>query len=132
MKRRFMLLFLSISLLFGSKLASQVRNNPRVEALKRFLADDDFPEVFGNTQYRMRVEETISVDIDNDGKNELVVLTHPNYRQSASVIIYKVSPELEITRVTEGLALGPLQKVSANYIDSHGIGEAVDSPIDPD
>jgi hypothetical protein len=128
-KRQIMLLFLSICLLVGSKLASQVENRPTVEDLKKYLLEKDYPEVFGDSHYHVRIEDVLDVDIDNDGKRELVVQFHPHYRQSASVAIYKVSPELELTRVTEGLAPGPMQQVSGEYLDSHELGEAVDFTI---
>jgi len=124
-----MLLFLPISLLFGSKLASQAENHPTVEVLKKYILEKDYPEVFGDTHYHVRIENVLDVDIDNDGKRELVAQFYPHYRQSASVVIYKVSPERELTRVAEGLAPGPLQKLSGNYLDSHEIGEAADFTI---
>lgn len=96
------------------------------EILKKHLLEKDYPEVFGDTHYHVRVENILSVDIDNDGKNELVVLFYPHYRQSASVMIYKLSPEGEPARVTEALAPGPLQKISGEYLDSHKTGSALD------
>lgn len=128
-KRQIMLLFLPICLLVGSKLASQVEKRPTFEELKRYLLEKDYPEVFEDNHYHVRIEDVLDVDIDNDGKRELVAQFRPHYRQSASVAIYKVSPELELTRVTEGLAPGPLQKVSGDYLDSHELGEAADFTV---
>ena len=45
------------------------------------------------------------------------------------MVIYKLSPEAEITRVTEGLSPGPLLKLSGDYLDSHAIGAGVDFSI---
>jgi hypothetical protein len=129
MKRKLTFLFLPISLLFGSKSASQVENQPRVEALKKYILEKDYPEAFGDTHYHVRIENILDVDIDNDRKKELVVQYYPHYRQSASVIIYKVSPTLEVTRATEGLAPGPIQKLSGDYLDSHELGQAFDFTV---
>src|SRR5262249_46911000 len=129
LKCKLILLFLPVGLLFGSKMASQVENQPRVEALKKYLLEKDYPEAFGDTRYHARVENILDVDINNDGKKELVVQYNPHYRQSAVVIIYRVSPELELTRVTEGLAPGPLQKLSGDYLDSHGLGQSADFTV---
>jgi hypothetical protein len=121
-----MLPFLAIILLSGSKLAAQAENYATVEALKHYLLEKGDPEYFGDTHYHVRIENVLDIDIDNDGKRELVVHLYPHYRQSASVLIYKVSPKSEFTRVTEGLAPGPLQKVSGDYLDSHWTGLAAD------
>ena len=115
-----------LSLLLASKAAPQGEFRARVEALKKYLLEKEYPESFGETRYRTRVENILSVDIDNDGNKELVVQFHPHYRQSATVVIYKVSPELVVTRVMEGLAPGPLQKLSGDYLDSHELGQAID------
>jgi len=69
------------------------------------------------------------VDVDNDGSNEVVILYFPHYRQSAPIVIYKISSDLKVTRVAEGLAPGPLQKVSGDYLDSHNLGMAADFEI---
>jgi hypothetical protein len=44
-------------------------------------------------------------------------------------VIYKISSDLQVTRVTEGLAPGPLQKLSGDYLDSHTLGMAADFEI---
>lgn len=126
MKRKLIFLSLPICLLFTSKLAPQVQDQPRIEAFKKYILEKDYPEAFGDTRYHARIENVLDVDIDNDGKKELVVQYYPHYRQSATVIIYRVSAELELTRVTEGLAPGPLRKLSGDYLDSHELGQAVD------
>ena len=129
MKLSFILLSLPLILLFGPKFAPQAEDQSRVEHLKKYTLEKDYPEVFGGAHYHIRVENILDVDIDNDGKRELVVLFAPHYRQSASVVIYKVSPESEVVKVTEGLAPGPLQKLSGDYLDSHELGMGVDFVI---
>ncbi len=126
MKRLFLLPSLLLMLVFAMASVSQTEKSSAVELLKKHLLEKDYPEVFQDKNYHVRVENVLNVDIDNDGKNELVVLFYPHYRQSASVIIYKVSPAGELARVTEALAPGPLQKISGDYLDSHEIGSAFD------
>ncbi len=113
MKRHLALLFLMGCLLVTSELASQVENDAKTDVLKKFITEKDYPEVFGTTRYEIRVENILDVDIDNDGQKELVVQFYPRYRQSATVVIYKASPGMEFTRVTEGLARGPCKRYRA-------------------
>ena len=85
-------------LLVTSESASQVENDPQTDVFRKFITGKDYPEVFGTTRYEIRVENILDVDIDNDGQKELIVQFYPRYRQSATVIIYKVSPDMEFTR----------------------------------
>lgn len=126
MKRLFLSSAFLLALGFVTPTLSQNEKPSAVDRLKKYLLEKDYPEVFGDEKYHVRVEAVLDVDIDNDGKNELVVLFYPHYRQSASVMIYRVSPEGELARVTEALAPGPLQKISGEYLDSHGTGNALD------
>jgi hypothetical protein len=41
-------------------------------------------------------------------------------------VIYRVTPDLVVTRVKEGLAPGPLAPLTGAYLDSHTLGEAAD------
>jgi hypothetical protein len=127
MKRVFTLIILVSISLFGHAYAQQ--NNPRLDALQKYVLEKDYPEVFGKDQYKTHIEGVLDVDVDNDGSREIVVLYYPHYRQSAPIVIYKVSSTLDVTRVPEGLAPGPLQKVSGDYLDSHTLGMAVDFEI---
>jgi hypothetical protein len=105
------------------------QNNARLEAVRKYIIEQDYPEVFGSTSYKTRIEGFLDADIDNDGSNEIVILFHPHYRQSAPILIYKLTPDFKVTRVTEGLAPGPLQFVTGDYLDSHTLGQAVDFEI---
>lgn len=126
MKRWFLLPSLPLILVFATATVSQNERPSAEELLKKYLLEKDYPEVFQDKSYHVRVEDVLNVDIDNDGKNELVVLFYPHYRQSASVMIYQVSPHRGLARVTEALAPGPLQKISGDYLDSHETGNAAD------
>lgn len=125
-KRLFLLPGLLLILVFAMASVSQTEKPSAVELLKKHLLEKDYPEVFQDKNYHVRVENVLNVDIDNDGKTELVVLFYPHYRQSASVMIYQVSPDGGLARVTEALAPGPLQKISGDYLDSHETGNAFD------
>lgn len=101
----------------------------RLEALKKYVLEKDYPEVFGKDHYKTRIEDVLDVDVDNDGSKEFVVLYHPHYRQSAPIVIYKVGADLKVTRIPEGLAPGPVQAVSGEYLDAHTLGQAVDFEV---
>jgi hypothetical protein len=125
---------LTVSLVFGlliQCLCAQ-QSNPRLDALKKYILEKDYPEVFADSPYKTRIEGFLDVDIDNDGVKEIVVLFYPHYRQSAPILIYRVNSDLKVERVPEGLAPGPLQKVSGEYLDAHTAGLAVDFEIKPD
>ena len=114
---------------FLGSLAFAQQNDPRLAAVQKYVLEKDYPEVFGAAHYKTRIEGVLDVDVDNDGSREVVILYFPNYRQSAPIVIYKVSSDLKVTRVTEGLAPGPLQELSGDYLDSHELGQAVDMEI---
>lgn len=100
--------------------------SPKIEAVKQYLQGDDYPEVLGKKSYRMKVVNVIEADLDDDGKNEVVLHVMPHYRQSPTIIIFTVSKKLKVTRITEGLAPGPLVALTGEFLDSHTLGEAVD------
>jgi hypothetical protein len=126
MQRTLAFLFAFIMLL-GCAFGQQ--RNLRLEALKKYILEKDYPEVFGKDNYRTRIEGFLDADIDNDGSREIVVLYYPHYRQSAPIVIYKISSDLKVKKVPEGLAPGPLRKVSGDYLDSHTLGMAVDFEV---
>jgi len=108
--------------------------SPKVEAVKSYLLNGkgDYPEVFGDTPYRMRVNSAIEADIDGDGEDEVVLHVTPHYLQSPTIIIFRVTKDMEVTRVIEGLAPGPLVALTGDFLDSHALGEAVDFTIGTD
>ncbi len=124
------LITLAVLLGLAAAAAAGQEMNPRLDALKKYILEKDYPEVFGDADYKTRIENVLDVDIDNDGSNEFVVLYFPHYRQSPPIVIYKVSANLEVKKVTEGLAPGPLQPLSGDYLDSHNLGMAVDFEVD--
>jgi hypothetical protein len=127
MRRALSLFLLLSSSLIGCAFGQQ--SDPRLEAVKKYILEKDYPEVFGTDHYKTRIEGVLDVDVDNDGSREIVILYFPHYRQSAPIVIYKISSDLKVSRVTEGLAPGPLQKLSGDYLDSHNLGTGVDFEI---
>jgi hypothetical protein len=121
-------LFLSLSSSFSGFIFGQ-QSDPRLEAVKKYILEKDYPEVFGTDHYKTRIEGFLDDDVDNDGSSEIVIQYFPHYRQSAPIVIYKIGPDLKVTRVAEGLAPGPLQKLSGDYLDSHTLGMAVDMEV---
>lgn len=122
-----LLLFISVSPAHGAAAAS-----PKLEAVKQYLLKEDYPERFGDTSYRMKVNNAIVADVDDDGEDDVVLHVTPHFRQSPTILIFKVSKDLKVTRVTEGLAPGPLVPISGDYLDSHTLGEAVDVDLGKD
>ncbi|HAS53034.1 MAG: hypothetical protein A2X56_12085 [Nitrospirae bacterium GWC2_57_13] len=102
---------------------------PKVAAVQKFLLDQDYPEVFGEQHYRIKVEDAIVADIDDDGKEEVLLLVKPHYRQSPTILFFKVSKNMKVTRVMEGLAPGPLVPISGDYLDSHTLGMGIDLTV---
>ena len=45
---------------------------------------------------------------------------------AATIVFYRIAENLEVSRVIEGLAPGPLQPLSGEYLDSHTLGAAAD------
>lgn len=97
-----------------------------VEAVRSYLLNSDYPEVFGKQHYRVKIENLIFADLDGDGIPEVIAHLKPHFRQSPTIVIFKVTKDLQVQRVMEGLAPGPLQPLSGKYLDSHELGEGVD------
>ncbi|WP_147328028.1 MULTISPECIES: hypothetical protein [unclassified Duganella] len=125
---RFLSCLAAVSLAFPV-LARAQSLPPEAEAVKKYLLNSDYPEVFSETKYRVKVENLIVADLDGDGIPEVIVHMKPHFRQSPTIIIFKVSKDLQVQRVMEGLAPGPLQPRSDKYLDSHSLGEGVDFQV---
>ncbi len=91
--------------------------------------EKEYPEEFGDTTYRTKIENVVVADLDGDGQPEVTVRFIPHYHRSPTVVIYRVAPDMTVTRVTEGLAPGPLVPVTGDFLDSHTLGEGADITI---
>lgn len=125
LKAKFLELLGALSLI-APLLASAQSVPPEVEAVRHYVLTNDYPEVFSGQRYRVKVENIIVADLDGDGIPEVIAHVKPHFRQSPIIIIFKVDKDLHVQRVMEGLAPGPLQSVSGNYLDSHSLGAAMD------
>ena len=104
-----------------TSLTDESSHPPELELVMAYLMGEggaNFPELFGEAYYRLQVKAAKVVDLDGDGITEVIVGVTPHYRQSPTVIIFQLI-DGQVHRVKEGLAPGPLQHVSGNYIDSH-------------
>lgn len=102
---------------------------PKVAAVQKYLLEQEYPEVFSDRHYRVKIEDALVADVDDDGISEVILLVKPHYRQSPTVVLFKVSKDLRVKRVVEGLAPGPLVPVSGDYLDSHTLGMAADLAV---
>lgn len=121
-----------LGLLGTSGFAYAADLSPKIEAVKQYLLKDDYPELFGDKPYRTRVNNAIVADLDDDGEDEVILHVTPHYLQSPTLVIFKVSKSLQVTRVIEGLAPGPLVVPSSDFIDSHTLGEGIDLTLGKD
>ena len=96
-----------------------------VAAVQKYILEKDYPEVF-DEQYKTKIQNVVVADLDGDGQAEVIVHYKPHYRQSPPIVIYRVAPDLNVSRVLEGLAPGPLVPLTGDYLDSHTLGEAAD------
>jgi hypothetical protein len=100
-----------------------------VKAVQSYLLNTEYPEVFKDTDYRMRIDNVNVIDLFNDGYKEVFLQVRPHYLQSPTILIFRVAKDGQVTRVTEGLAPGPLRKQDGTFLDSHALGEAVDLTV---
>lgn len=112
--------------------AAEVALSPEAEAVRRYILEKEYLEVFGDVHYRVRVQNLVIADLDNDGQNDVILHVQPHYRQSATILVFKISKDLTVKRVAEGLAPGPLRPLSGDYLDSHETGNAVDFSVPSD
>lgn len=117
---------MSLLLVASTTNADLRRSAPELELIKSFIMKKDYPEVIKDQTYHMKIEDAVAAPVLNDGSRDVVLLVTPNYRQSATVLIYEIGNENAVSRVTEGLAPGPLVPVTDKYLDSHTTGDAVD------
>jgi len=118
------------SVLVGPALASaQIPDSIAFAAVVKYLSDEEYPELFGNQPYRVRVRGYEVADIDGDGLPEVFLWTDPHYRQSATITIFTLTQDRVVRRIFEGLAPGPLVPVTGRYLDSHTLGMAVDASV---
>lgn len=110
--------------------AQQERLPREIQAVRKHILERDYPELFASKIYRTKIENVLIADLDRDGNPEVVVLFVRHYRQSAPIVIYRLSEDLSVTRVKEGLAPGPLVPLSGAYLDSHEPSQAADFSLD--
>lgn len=100
-----------------------------IARVTEYVLNENYPELFDNKPYRIKVEHIFASDIDNDGSKEVVMHTIPHFRQSPTIMFFEVA-ESQVRQVAEGLAPGPLQPVSGQFLDSHTLGQGVDFSVE--
>jgi hypothetical protein len=120
-------------LALGAAASGQTRTPPpELDAVKKYILAEDYPEDFGPKRYQTKIEGSLIADLNGDGQSEVILQIMPDYRQSPTIVVYRIGAGMKVTRVIEGLAPGPLQPISGDYIDSHTIseGEGVDFSLE--
>lgn len=124
--------FLFLFLVFSSSNGENDQNALPKEAqlVQNYILNTEYLELFDTTHYRIRCENMLVDDIDGDGTTEVILHLFPHYRQSPTIVIYRVIKNDSILRVTEGFAPGHPVPVSDKYLDSHTLGMAMDMVAD--
>ena len=94
--------------------------------VKKYILENDYPEVFGEENYRVAVDGFEIADFGNDGLVEVIILYRPHYLQSPTIVIYQIQKDGSVKRIREALAPGPLVKRKNYFLDSHELGEGAD------
>lgn len=103
-----------------------------LELIFNYVKESDYPELFNGDPYQVRPIRWQIIDIDGDGVTEVFLQTFPHYRQSPTITIYQIDANNKVSRITEGLAPGPLIALDPedDYFDTHTTGTAIDMQID--
>ena len=126
---KIMLIILMGMLIAPVSIGEQRNLPPELSAVREYILKKDYPELFKDKYYRVKAENMIFVDVDNDGRNDVVAHYNPHYRQSAPIVFYRVSRGMKVTQVKEGLAPGPLVPLTGAYLDSHTLAMALDLTV---
>jgi hypothetical protein len=136
------LLLLIVIVVVAATAAWAEKLTPEVEVMSHILIEkEDYPELFQGSEcisknctqeppYPVQLEGALAADLDGDGTAELVARFRPHFRQSPTIVIYRLSKRGKVSRVREGLAPGRLVPVSGDYLDSHAAGWGVDFSIE--
>jgi hypothetical protein len=124
--------FLFLFLLFSSSNGENDQNALPKEAqlVQNYILNTEYLELFDTTHYRIKCENMLADDIDCDGTTEVILHLFPHYRQSPTIVIYRVFKNDSISRVTEGFAPGNPLPATDKYLDSHTLGMAMDMVAD--
>ena len=107
----------------------QATMEKEIKIVRDYILNEEYPEVFNDKKYRISIIDFKIFDIDLDGFNEVIVAFKPHYFQTPTLQIFRVNKEQKVTRITEGLAPGPLVKRGDYFLDSHSLGLAVDIKV---
>jgi hypothetical protein len=66
--RRTLAQLFAASMLLGCVFGQQ--GDLRLEAVRKYILESDYPEIFGRDHYKTRIEGVLDTDIDNDGSRK--------------------------------------------------------------
>jgi hypothetical protein len=104
------------------------------QPVQRVLRDIDRSglEVFGGARHPFRLRGYALIDLNADGRRDVVLATSPFYRQSPTILLYTLDDAGAPSRVIEALAPGPLLPPSGRRIDAHVLELGADMAIGPE
>lgn len=111
---------------------SQQVNLPReVQLVFDYMIKYDYPELLNEKPFQFRPVDWQIIDINEDGILEVFLQTIPHFRQSPTITIFQIHRNDSVSRLTEGLAPGPLVRLhkDAEILDPHDTGSAVDMQL---
>jgi hypothetical protein len=125
-------LLLGLFLLIPTISQSQEQQFPKeINLVFDFLLKKEYPELFGDANYRIRPISWQIIDINDDGKTEVFLQTFPHYRQSPTITVFQIDKTDSVTRIIEGFAPGHLIPLSKDddYLDPHSTATAIDMQL---
>jgi hypothetical protein len=60
-------LFAFVAVVFVASSAPGQTLPPRITAVQKYILERDYPEVFGDTHYKTKVQNAVIADLDGDG-----------------------------------------------------------------
>lgn len=111
---------------------ANLKVDPTFNRVMEFMMHADYPEKFKGEGYHVRVVDTAKLEGFWPGADLFFLAINPNYRQTPTILLFRAEKNGKISRITEGLAPGPLVPVSGDYLDCHTMNMGVDLTVEGD
>ena len=86
-----------------------------------YAFSDECPEQFEDKKFHADITDNnwAVMNLSGDGSKLVFLVLQPHILQTGTILIYQAAKDGKVTRVTEGLAPGPLLPNSGKLLDSH-------------